>query len=108
MTTAAAVQFSDEYKFDVSTDAYLNFVQQYGKIITKDESIWTQICLYFVLMKCLHMAVAFSFVANLLSMVFVLVHIGSGAAPHQPKTDRDCNRLAKISPKMHSEYFTKI
>ena len=43
MTTAAAVQFSNEYKFDVSTDAYLNFVQQYGKIITKDESIWTQI-----------------------------------------------------------------
>ena len=43
MTTAAAVQFSDEYKFDVSTDAYLNFAQQYGKIITEDESIWTRI-----------------------------------------------------------------
>ncbi len=43
MTTAAAVQFSDEYKFDVGTDAYLNFVNQYGKIITEDESIWTRI-----------------------------------------------------------------
>lgn len=43
MTTAAAVQFSDEYKFDVSTDAYLNFVQQYGRVITEDEPIWTRI-----------------------------------------------------------------
>lgn len=43
LTTAAAVQFSDEYKFDVSTDAYLKFVEQYGKVITKEESIWNRI-----------------------------------------------------------------
>ena len=43
MTTAAAVQFSDEYKFDVSMDAYLNFAQQYGSVITEDEPIWTRI-----------------------------------------------------------------
>ncbi len=43
ITTAAAVQFSDEYKFDVSTTAYQNFVQRYGKIITPDEDIWKKI-----------------------------------------------------------------
>lgn len=43
MTTAAAVQFSDEYKFDVSTDAYLKFVEQYGRVITEQDSVWTRI-----------------------------------------------------------------
>ena len=43
MTTAAAVQFSYEYKFDVSVDPYLNFVQQYGRLITPEENIWTRI-----------------------------------------------------------------
>ena len=43
MTTAAAVQFSDEYRFDVSDAAYLNFVQQYGRLIDEDENIWTRI-----------------------------------------------------------------
>ncbi len=43
MTTAATVQFSDEYKFDVSTDAYLSFVEQYGRIITEEDNIWTKL-----------------------------------------------------------------
>lgn len=43
MTTAAAVQFSDEYKFDVSTASYLSFVEQYGRLITPEEEIWTDI-----------------------------------------------------------------
>ena len=43
MTTAAAVQFSDEYKFDVSADAYRQFVEQYGRIITEQDSVWTRI-----------------------------------------------------------------
>ncbi len=43
MTTAAAVQFSDEYKFDVTADAYLKFAAQYGKIITKEDAVWTRI-----------------------------------------------------------------
>jgi len=43
MTTAAAVQFSDEYKFDVRTDAYLEFVGQYGRIITEQDSVWTRL-----------------------------------------------------------------
>lgn len=43
MTTAAAVQFSYEYKFDVSTAPYLGFVQQYGRVITPEEEIWTRI-----------------------------------------------------------------
>lgn len=43
MTTAAAVQFSDEYKFDVSTDAFVQFVTQYGRIITAQDTIWTRL-----------------------------------------------------------------
>jgi uncharacterized protein YegL len=43
MTTAAAVQFSDEYKFDVTTASYLNFVQQYGRVITEEDNIWTSL-----------------------------------------------------------------
>ncbi|MCH5271981.1 MAG: VWA domain-containing protein [Lachnospiraceae bacterium] len=43
MTTAAAVQFSYEYKFNVSTAPYLSFVQQYGRLITAEENIWTNI-----------------------------------------------------------------
>lgn len=43
LTTAAAVQFSDEYKFDVSTDSYLKFVEQYGRLITKQDSVWNRI-----------------------------------------------------------------
>lgn len=43
MTTAAAVQFSDEYKFDVSTASYLKFVEQYGRIITEEDPVWTRI-----------------------------------------------------------------
>ncbi len=43
MTTAATVQFSDEYKFDVSTASYLSFVEKCGKIITKEDNIWTNI-----------------------------------------------------------------
>ena len=43
MTTAAAVQFSDEYKFDVSPAKYVSFAQQYGRLITPDEEIWTDI-----------------------------------------------------------------
>lgn len=43
LPTAAAVQFSDEYKFDVSTDSYLNFVNQYGRRITEQDFIWNRI-----------------------------------------------------------------
>ena len=43
MTTAAAVQFSDEYRYDVSDASYRNFVQQYGRLIDENENIWTRI-----------------------------------------------------------------
>jgi hypothetical protein len=43
MTTAAAVQFSDEYKFDVSTASYLHFAEKYGRIITRQDDIWTRL-----------------------------------------------------------------
>ncbi len=42
MTTASSVQFSDEYKFDVSTEPYLSFVSQYGRIITSEDNIWDE------------------------------------------------------------------
>ncbi len=42
MTTAASVQFSDEYKFDVSTASYLQFVDSYGKVITEEDNIWEE------------------------------------------------------------------
>ncbi len=43
MKTATAVQFSDEYKFNVNTTSYLNFAKQYGRVITADDSIWGRI-----------------------------------------------------------------
>jgi len=43
MTTAAAVQFSDEYKFDVSAENYLKFAEQYGRRVTEGDSVWTRI-----------------------------------------------------------------
>lgn len=43
MTTAAAVQFSDEYKFDVSAASYLKFAEQYGRLLTGKEKLWTRI-----------------------------------------------------------------
>ncbi|MCM1100070.1 MAG: VWA domain-containing protein [Clostridium sp.] len=43
MTTAAAIQFSDEYKFDVGTDAWLKFVGQCGRIITLEDPVWTKL-----------------------------------------------------------------
>ncbi|MBQ9141381.1 MAG: hypothetical protein IJX63_06250, partial [Lachnospiraceae bacterium] len=42
ITTAATVQFSDEYKFDVSTEAYVSFAEKYGRIIRPEENIWTK------------------------------------------------------------------
>ena len=43
MTTAAAVQFSYEYKFDVSAASFLSFVNQYGRLIDAREDVWTHI-----------------------------------------------------------------
>ncbi len=43
MTTAAAVQYSDEYKFDVSTDTVLKFTQEYGRVVLPEEDIWKPI-----------------------------------------------------------------
>lgn len=43
MTTAAAVQFSDEYKYDVDTSAFLSFMEKYGKLINESDYLWTRI-----------------------------------------------------------------
>ncbi len=42
LTTAASVQFSDEYKFDVSSSAYLQFVDNYGNVLTEEDNIWSE------------------------------------------------------------------
>ncbi len=43
MNTAASVQFSDEYKYDVSRDSYVSFAEKYGKIIGPEDNIWNRI-----------------------------------------------------------------
>ncbi len=42
VTTAAAVQYSDEYKFGVSTAAFTDFIERYGAITDSGENIWKQ------------------------------------------------------------------
>lgn len=42
VTTAAAVQYSDEYKFDVSTAAFTDFIERYGAMTDQGENIWKQ------------------------------------------------------------------
>lgn len=42
VTTAAAVQYSDEYKFGVSTSAFTGFVERYGKMLTPEDTFWQQ------------------------------------------------------------------
>ncbi len=43
VTTAAAVQYSDEYKFGVSTTAFTGFVERYGRLLEPEENFWKQI-----------------------------------------------------------------
>ena len=40
LTTATAVQFSDEYKFDVDTTAFSGFIDKYGNVIAQNDKIW--------------------------------------------------------------------
>lgn len=42
VTTAAAVQYSDEYKFGVSTAAFTDFIERYGAMTDPGENIWKQ------------------------------------------------------------------
>jgi len=42
VTTAAAVQYSDEYKFDVSPAAFTEFVERYGALLGPEEDFWKQ------------------------------------------------------------------
>ncbi len=43
MTTAAAVQFSDEYKYDVDTSAFISFMEKQGELINESDYLWTRI-----------------------------------------------------------------
>ncbi len=43
LVTAASVQYSDEYKFDISTDSYVSFIEKYGRILQEDEKLWTDL-----------------------------------------------------------------
>ncbi|MCM1119569.1 MAG: VWA domain-containing protein [bacterium] len=40
VTTAAAVQYSDEYKFDVDNIAFKGFVERYGRMLEPEENFW--------------------------------------------------------------------
>ena len=42
-TTATAVQYSDEYRFDVTDEEFRAFIDTYGKWLDKDEYLWTKI-----------------------------------------------------------------
>jgi len=42
VTTAAAVQYSDEYKFDIDADAFTDFVKHYGTLLEAGDNIWKQ------------------------------------------------------------------
>lgn len=42
VTTAVAVQYSDEYKFDVDTAAFTSFVERYGTMLDPEKSFWQQ------------------------------------------------------------------
>ena len=42
VTTAVAVQYSDEYKFDVDSTAFTGFVERYGMMLDLEESFWQQ------------------------------------------------------------------
>ncbi len=42
VTTAAAVQYSDEYKFGRGNTDFTNFVERYGRLTDEEESIWNQ------------------------------------------------------------------
>lgn len=40
VTTATAVQYSDEYKFDVGDAAFREYVERYGRILNPEENFW--------------------------------------------------------------------
>ncbi len=42
ITTAAAVQYSDEYKFGVTAAAFTGFVERYGRMLEPEENFWQQ------------------------------------------------------------------
>lgn len=42
MTAGSAVQFSDEYRFDVSNVNVVSYLEKYGMMIDKEDEIWTK------------------------------------------------------------------
>ena len=42
VTTGTAVQFSDEYRFDVSNADVVSYLERYGAIIGEEDEIWTR------------------------------------------------------------------
>lgn len=42
VTTAAAVQYSEEYKFDIGNNGFKTFLERYGRILEPEENIWKQ------------------------------------------------------------------
>jgi len=42
-TTATVIQYSDEYRFDVSTTAYEEFIRRYGKVLDPKDYLWEKL-----------------------------------------------------------------
>ncbi len=42
ITTAAVVQYSDEYKFNINNAAFKGFVERYGRLLEPEEEFWQQ------------------------------------------------------------------
>ncbi|MCH5332870.1 MAG: VWA domain-containing protein [Agathobacter sp.] len=42
ITTAAVVQYSDEYRFGTGTAEFTRFIEQYGRMLKEDENFWQQ------------------------------------------------------------------
>ncbi|MCM1127885.1 MAG: VWA domain-containing protein [Lachnospiraceae bacterium] len=91
LTTAAAVQFSDEYKFDVSTEPYLKFVEQYGRIITEEDPVFTRITggakESYSLTNWLILLAVFLFVADVAMRRFQLAPRGFSGRNRKRKTE---------------------
>lgn len=114
MTTASAVQFSDEYKFDINTTNFDSFIQKYGLEIDQDYNIWNRV-------KSLDMEKRsiFTFLMILLALLF-LIDIAFRRFQYEPRfldklsvtmknvKERLFNRSNPKNPAFASNTHTKV
>lgn len=43
LTTAAVVQYSQEYKFALTNDSFCAFIKQYGKMLSPKKNVWKKL-----------------------------------------------------------------